>query len=198
MIVPEILEVVSSEEACAAFLRGVRWLDGIICPTCGSKSVIKWCRYRGCWRYMCKHCQKTFNDKTGTIFEYSKMGVREWLYISRELEKNKSINRISKDLGRRYKHVMKAAHKVMKRVEARKLLERLSGVVEADEMYVSAGKKGTRCLSRKPRKRGLKLRSRGTRGKDKPPIMGVLERGGKAVLKVARDVSKKTVDGLMN
>ena len=140
----------------------------------------------------------SFNDKTGTIFEYSKMGVREWLYIARELQKNKSINRISKELGRRYKHVMRIVHMIMERVGTGKFLERLSGVVEVDEMYVSAGQKGTRCVSRGPRKRGLKLRGRGTWEKDKPPIMGLLERGGKAVLKVARQVSKKIVDGLMD
>jgi len=32
---------------------------------------------------------------------------------------------------------------------------------------------------------------------DKPPIMGLLEQGGKAALKVAKHVSEKTVDGLM-
>jgi len=31
----------------------------------------------------------------------------------------------------------------------------------------------------------------------KPPIMGLLEQGGKAALKVAKHVSEKTVDGLM-
>jgi len=59
---------------------------------------------------------------------------------------------------------------IMERVETGKFLERLSGVVERDEMYVSAGQKGTRRVSRGPRKRGLKLRGRGTWEKDKPPI----------------------------
>lgn len=120
------------------------------------------------------------------------MAVHTW-----ELQKNKSINRISKELGRRYKHVMRIAHMIMERVKTRKFLERLSGVVEVDEMYVLAGQKGTRWVSRISRRRGLKLRGRGIWEKDKPPIIGLLERGGKAVLEVAKHISKKTVDGLM-
>jgi hypothetical protein len=36
----------------------------------------------------------------------------------------------------------------MEWVETREFLERLSGVVERDEMYIPAGQKGTRCISR--------------------------------------------------
>jgi len=62
---------------------------------------------------------------------------------------------------------------------------------------MSAGHKGARCLSRWPRRRGLKLRGRGTWEEDKPPIMGLLERGGRAVLTVAKNVTRKAVDELM-
>lgn len=168
------------------------------CVWCGSREVVKNGSYMQHYqKYMCRGCGRSFNDKTGTILEYSKMGVGEWLYIARELQKNKSIHKISKELGRSYKHVMRKAHRIMEGIQAKKFLEKLSGVVEIDEMYLSVGQKGTRCLSREPRKRGLKLRGRGTWEKDKPPIIGLLERGGKAVLKVAKDVSKKTVDRLM-
>jgi transposase-like protein len=92
-------------------------------------------------KYMCRGCGRSFNDKTGTVFEYSKMKVGEWLYIARELQKNKSINKISKELGRRYRHVMRVAHIVMERVKTRRFLERLSGVVEMDEMH-AGGQEG--------------------------------------------------------
>ena len=187
-----------SEERCAEVLRELRWADGVECVYCGSRDVVKNGGYMQFYqKYMCRDCGRSFNDKTGTVFEYSKMRVGEWLYIARELQKNKSINRISKELGRRYKHVMRIAHIVMERVKTRRFLERLSGVVEMDEMYIPAGQTGTRCLSRWPRRRGLKLRGRGTWEKDKPPIMGLLERGGSAILTVAKNVTKKAVDELM-
>jgi transposase-like protein len=137
----------------AEVLRELRWKNGVKCVWCGSQDVVKNGSYLQHYqKYMCRGCGRFFNDKTGTIFEYSKLDVREWLYITRELEKNKSINRISKDLGRRYKHVMRIAHEIMRRVEARRFLERLSGVVEMDEMYISTGQKGVRCILRRPRK----------------------------------------------
>ena len=188
-----------SEERCAKVLKELRWGDGVECVYCGSRNVVKNGGYmRFYQKYMCRGCGRSFNDKTGTVFEYSKIRVGEWLYIARELQKNKSINRISKELGRRYKHVMRIAHIVMERVKTRRFLERLSGVVEMDEMYIPAGQKGTRCVSRWPRKRGLKLRGRGTWEKDKPPILGLVERGGRAIVTVARNVARKAVDGLMD
>lgn len=188
-----------SEERCAKVLKELRWGDGVECVYCGSRNVVKNGSYMQSYqKYMCRGCGRSFNDKTGTIFEYSKIRVGEWLYIARELQKNKSINRISKELGRRYKHVMRIAHIVMERVKTRRFLERLSGVVEMDEMYIPAGQKGTRCVSRWPRKGGLKLRGRGTWEKDKPPILGLVERGGRAIVTVARNVTRKAVDGLMD
>jgi transposase-like protein len=193
-----IEDFLPSEERCAEVLRGLRWADGVECVWCGSREVVKNGSYMQFYqKYMCRGCGRSFNDKTGTVFEYSKMRVGEWLYIARELQKNKSINRISKELDRRYKHVMGIAHIVMERVKTKSFLEHLSGVVEMDEMYIPTGQKGTRRLSRRPRRRGLKLRGRGTWEKDKPPIMGLLERGGRAVLTVAKNVTMKAVDGLM-
>ena len=90
---------------------------------------------------MCRGCGRSFNDKTGAIFEYSKMREGGWQYIARELQKNKSINRISKELGRRYKHVMRIAHMVMERVKTQRFLKRLSGVVEMDGIYIPTGQK---------------------------------------------------------
>jgi hypothetical protein len=53
-----------------------------------------------------------------------------------------------------------------------------------DELYLSAGEKGNSKLSRPPRKRGLKLRVRGTMDKDKPPIIGGCDRKGNIRLSV--------------
>ena len=31
-------------------------------------------------RYLCKDCDRTFNDKTGTIFAHSKVALRRWWF----------------------------------------------------------------------------------------------------------------------
>lgn len=70
---------------------------------------------------------------------------------------------------------------------------RLKGIVELDEVYVTAGLKGKKCLRRQPRMRGLKRRGRGTYATDKPPLLGVVERGGLVKLIPMADVAAKTV-----
>lgn len=89
-----------SEERCAEVLRELRWENGVECVWCGFRNVVKNGSYMQHYqKYMCRVCGRSFNDKTRTIFDYSKMGVREWLYIAKELQKNKSINKISEELG---------------------------------------------------------------------------------------------------
>ncbi|MGC9164471.1 MAG: transposase [Thermoprotei archaeon] len=61
---------------------------------------------------------------------------------------------------------------------------KMSGAVKSDEVYVTAGLKGRnnseriKRLGRKPRRRGLKKRGRGTWNQDKPVIFILVERGG--------------------
>jgi transposase-like protein len=61
-------ELLSSEASAANLLEQVRWREGLCCPRCRSESVIKHGSYREYQRYLCNHCDRTFNDKTGTIF----------------------------------------------------------------------------------------------------------------------------------
>ena len=56
----------SSEASAADLLEQVRWRDGLQCPRCRSSSVIKYGSYRAFQRYLCKDCDRTFNDKTRT------------------------------------------------------------------------------------------------------------------------------------
>ena len=51
----------------------------------------------------------------------------------------------------------------------------LEGIVELDEAYVHAGRKGKK--QPKARKRGLRTRGRGTWKKDKPPVLTMVKRG---------------------
>jgi transposase-like protein len=79
----------------------------------------------------------------------------------------------------------------------KRFLETLAGKVEIDEMYMAAGEKGSKTLKRPPRKRGLKLRGRGTYDKDKPPIAGAVERKGKISLRVLPNMKKRSVNKVL-
>ncbi|MCB1808360.1 MAG: transposase, partial [Candidatus Competibacteraceae bacterium] len=65
-------------------------------------------------------------------------------------------------------------------------------------MYVVAGHKGqpdrVRAGGRRGRRRRLKgARGRGTQAKDKPPVLGLIERGGQVVLRLLADVKQTTI-----
>jgi hypothetical protein len=130
--------------------------------------VICWGWYRHVYRrYRCKRCLRTFNDKSGTDFEYSRIPLNERLfimYLSGCL--NVPLLRASIDVGHGY-----GSGRYVRRYWM------LSGVVEVDEVYVNAGLKGRGnhgriiLLGRGPRCRGLRAgRCRGGWDKDVIPI----------------------------
>lgn len=185
-----------SERKCVRALRILRWGKHVRCAYCDSPNIIHNGTRNYIHNHICKDCGKCFNEKTGTIFENSKMQLREWFYIARELHRGISINQISRDLGREYDNVHRIAKKIMENVFMQRFIKALKGDIEIDEMYHSVGQKGAKCTDRKPRKRGLKLRGRGTWDKDKPPIVGIFQRGGNIILEVFRNVTKDAVSKL--
>ena len=67
---------------CYQTVRELRGPDGIICPSCQSKEVIK----RGCddiepvrQRYECHGCNRRFDDLTDTIFAGHHQPLKVWV-----------------------------------------------------------------------------------------------------------------------
>ncbi len=84
----------------------------------------------------------------------------------------------------------------------RKKPVQLSGNIECDEVYVVAGHKGqpdkVRQKGRRGRCRRLKgQRGRGTAAKEKPPIFGMIQRGGQVVLWMLDNVQQVTIRPLI-
>jgi len=75
----------------------------------------------------------------------------------------------------------------------------LDGEVEFDEVYIVARHKGQpdqvrQQAKREPRRRRVKgKRGRGTAASGKPPILGMIQRGGLVVLKMLENVQQKTI-----
>ena len=74
----------------------------------------------------------------------------------------------------------------------------LEGEVEFDEVYIVSGHKGQHDevvkAGRAPRRRRLKGRpGRGTAATDKPPVLGMIARGGQVVLTLLANVQQKTI-----
>ena len=79
----DIWSFMPSEEECAVVLREVRWREGVGCPRCGSRSVVRHGRHLEVYRrYLYRGCGRSFNDRTGTLFEDSKLPLRVWFFTA--------------------------------------------------------------------------------------------------------------------
>jgi len=135
------LKTFVSEHRAANLLAQIRWRDGVYCPRCRAKSAIRYGSYRVFQWYLCKNCGRTFNDKTGTVFEYSSVPLRKWyLAVYTYIRLNTSIRQLDAELAVSYKTVYRRVQRFLRALDAPR--PQLDGPVEIDELYVSAGEKG--------------------------------------------------------
>ena len=169
------LNVFGSESVAADLLQQVPFRDGASCPRCHSDRTVRNGSYGQFQRYLCKDCDRTFNDKTGTIFAHSKIVLRKWLLsIYAFLQFNTSHKQLQCEIAVTYKTIYRRVERFTEALDAPSL--DLCGPVEIDEFYVSAGLKG-RESDRWSRSRGLARRGRGTYEQDKPPVFVLVDRG---------------------
>ncbi|WP_396611643.1 IS1595 family transposase [Haloferax sp. S1W] len=186
------LDVFGSESLAADLLEQVRWRDGVECPRCRSDRTVKNGSYGAFQRYLCKNCDRTFNDKTGTIFAHSKVALRKWLFsIYAFLRFNTSLRQLQREIGVTYKTMHRRVERFTRALDAPQL--DLVGPVEIDEVYVSAGLKG-RERDQESRSRGLSTRGLGSYEGDKPPVFTIVDRGtGQRYVVPAKSADESTV-----
>jgi len=73
----EAIRYFADRDTCLAFVTGLRWPDGVICPTCGSKKV--YFMAVGFWKCKTRHPRRKFSIKVRTIFQDSAIGLEKWL-----------------------------------------------------------------------------------------------------------------------
>lgn len=141
---------------CYEAVRQMRWKTGVCCPKCDSPTVIK----RGKddtqaerQRYHCKRCGAHFDDLTDTIFAGHHQPLRMWLLCLYLMGLNLSNQQIAQELDLDKDVVQDMTTQLRQGIASRKPAVRLSGEVECDEVYVTAGHKGN---PEAVRKRGAK------------------------------------------
>jgi len=164
-----------SERRAANLLEQVRWRDGVYCPRCRAESVIRYGSYRVFQRYLCKDCDRTFNDQTDTVFEHSAVALRKWfLAVYTYIRFNTSLRQLDVEIDVSYKTIYRRVQRFLRALDAPRL--QLEGPIEIDEFYVKAGLKG-RERDQPSRSRGLSTRGRGTYAEDKLPVFVLADRG---------------------
>lgn len=95
-----------TEAPAAATLRENRWQNQVYCVYCSSYKIVKnGKREDGIQQYRCKACEKSFNDRTKTVFGETQMHLQECFEIIRKNRNGASIRSISKKLDRSWKTV---------------------------------------------------------------------------------------------
>lgn len=178
----EFEERFSTEKACIEYLFKFRWPDGFRCPRCEHSEA--WTMRRG--QYRCKSCRSETSVTAGTIFQDTRKPLKLWFRAIWHLTTQKyganalGLQRIL-DLGS-YHTAWIWLHK-LRRAMVRPGRDRLSGIVQADEIYMGGEKAG---------KRG-----RGAVGKSLVVIMVELKDGkiGRIRLRRVPDASGFSLEG---
>ena len=161
----------ASADNCREYLVAHRWPNGVICPRCGSDSVIFQAKYNR-WQCGKKHALRQFTSKTGTIFEDSPLSLDKWLLAMWQVVNCKngvSSYEIHRAIGVTQKTAWFMDHRIRLALGLESS-EKFSGEVEADETFI-----GGKARNMHAGKRARKIT--GTGGKDKTAVMGILERG---------------------
>lgn len=178
----------SSYENCKEFMVSIRWTDGkVLCPQCGS-SKITYLEKARLWKCYGKHERPKFSLKTGTIFEDSPLGLDKWLpavWLLVNCKNGISSYEVGRDLGITQKSAWHMMHRIRFALHSGSF-EKLSGHVEVDETFI-----GGKARNMHKGKRAERIT--GTGGKDKTPVIGILERGGKVRTAVVPSRKKKAL-----
>jgi transposase-like protein len=167
-----------SESDAAIFLEQQRWGDAPACPRCGVVDVYRMVGRDGQrnkdFRWRCRACKQMFTVRTGTIFEETRLPLRVWVYAFwRACASKKGISALQ--LSREMEITHKSALFVLRRIRhgmgAGSDAPKLTGTIEADEVYIGGRRRGTR-------------RGRPGAESHKTPVFGVVQRDGEVRMRM--------------
>lgn len=137
----DFMDMFPTEGACLEYLSLVRWPDGYVCPICSSKK--HWKKARGL--FACGDCSHESSVTAGTLFQDTHKPLRLWFqaiwYVVNQKNGVSALG-LQKALGLgSYQTAWAWLHK-LRRAMVRPGRERLSGLVEVDEVFIGGKRSG--------------------------------------------------------
>lgn len=166
----------TDEDAARAHLESIRWPRGPVCPHCGGmdrQSRLNGESHRPGLLF-CGECREQYTVTVGTVFERSKIPLKQWVLATHLLcssKKGMSSHQLHRTLGVTYKTAWFMSHRIREAMGDTPSGKLGGGgkIVEVDETYFG-------------NKDGAKKRSGKVGGaamKDKRAIVALVERDGK-------------------
>lgn len=199
------IERLIDDAKCFEVVRELRWPDGVKCPHCASLDIIKQGfrkNHPHKQRYKCKNCDYSFDDLSGTIFAGHHQPLRIWILCLYFMGLNLSNLQIAQELNLNKDDVQDMTTQLRAGIVERKPEVKLQDSVECDEVYIVAGHKGNPAAVREKGRQGRRNRLKGSRGrgtlaKEKPPVFGMIQRGGEVVIHLLENVQQTTIEPLI-
>jgi transposase len=174
-----------NDDVCLETIKEQRFPGGVKhCETCQKDR--KHYRVRGRTAYACDRCGNHIYPLAGTIFEKSTTSLRIWfqaMYLMGSTRCGISAKQIQRETGVTYKTAWRMFRQIRTLLAEDFTLEGSS--VEMDETYMGGRRKGR---SGRP----------GLLDRDGPKscVVGMVERKGRVIARIAEDASKKTLHDL--
>lgn len=181
----ELADAFPNEKTCIDFLEKIFWDGNPVSPFDKSSKVYK-CKGN---KYKCKNTGKYFTIRNIGIFKNSNLKLRKWFAAIWLFTSHKG-GLSSMQLQRELNVTQKTTWFILQRLRECSKFENnhtLSGEVEIDETYVG-GKNKNRHADKKVK------HSQGRSFKDKTPVLGMIQRGGKVVAHVVKSVSAEQLE----
>ena len=153
MTIISYLHQVFNEEKCRTHIHELRWKDRQLqCPHCLSTYIRNWGkyhRYPEFKRYNCKGCNKTFGDLTKTMLSGRRISFQALIMFTFLLCLSCSCRRIKRELGIHIRTAYRWRWWIRNVAISYEVHRQLEGIVEADEIYQTAGNKGRSKIGKK-------------------------------------------------
>jgi hypothetical protein len=195
----QLMDTFRTEDDCKAFLRDMRWPNGVTCPRCENVKVYTLKSKPFHWQCANPDCHDLKNPKpvkkntgyrfsvlSGSIFENTKFPLRTWFqvaYLVCQAKKGVSALQIHRQIGTGdYRTAWYMIHRLRAAMENETFMK-LAGEAEVDETYVGGKEANKHRSKRNPQ-------NRGPHGKSM--VIGAISRKGNVVARVIEEAGFDT------